>query len=287
MLYFSFLHLQRLQLALQFSQNENEEGISVEHFSKAEEQVGYKSFGHESVFREAALKYAGGVSVVDDGPEIDLYAAMIKNNLKQREINIDSNEPILNVHRLHTHEENAKRNVSNSNSSDVYDEPVTTLIPESTGSDAVDNQQQFEDSNENVEIETSDENSSHDDSDSEIENICEGVELNPDPDNETEVLQPEWSTYIELLHEKALSHRNQEDHSYITPDFEMMLEDIHRNGANPVFHKICSIFRDELRNKDELSLTTIVNIISVVDALITSHCEPSLDQVRSEHIDNN
>lgn len=310
-----------LQIAIQFSQNENAEGIKVEHFAKAEGQLGSPGIGQESVFRESAYKYVGGVSVIDDGPEIDLYAAMHQQNIS--EIACDETDAILNVHHMRANG-CTDQNANFSSNFQLYDELIAeccdndkdTENMEEESSDPVAPTAESEvdplngTSGEQVSADTAaaDSQSSitgqpaaadNDSSDEEISlTVNEFLNENPSSDNKTEEntenkaekndgessvnLAPEWVSYLQMLIEEIIGHSHNEDLSYsVNSHFNMILKDIHRNGVTPIFHVLCDTFRDYLR-EPKISRDSIMNIISIVDTLISSNAEPTMEQVRRQ-----
>lgn len=326
-------------MALQFSQNENSEGIQVEHFAKAEEQLESPSLGHQSVFRETAYKYAGGVSILDDGPEIDLYASIRQSNMT--EVPIDDADPILNVHHALSHELTSMESHKNKESSNfkLYDQPLVqhcskvgcgnekeSLNAQQTSVNGLNSSSgsqknctrdknsatvkarkskaaagnadsvkaKFSENKTGVgEDESSEEETENENFANEFmkitNNLVEGEITNDCKSKsgamELDQVSQEWKSYIELLMEQIVSSENSErEKQGRNPDLKKILQDIRLNGMHPVFNVVCDSFRDYLR-EDTISRGTIFNILSVVDALVCSRCEPSLMQVKNARAD--
>ncbi|ODN06654.1 hypothetical protein Ocin01_00026 [Orchesella cincta] len=321
-------------IAMQFCHNENSEGMLAEQFSKAERQLGSPSYGHESVFREISLKYAGGVSILDDGPEIDLHTSI--HQTSKNEISVDDNPPTLNVHHLRTHDSQSKSNNRSPNFK-LYEEPVVmvrvseanknTLEEENEG--GKDELPKDDANNSNAPItninantltseggasssggieaqEQTEEDCSTDDEMIEmtaneiIKEITTGIAssngkpntsteerdqndevqlVETDDCEESEELDPDYIPYLEVLIEQVVNHSYNDEFDYkISSSFQTILNDIRENGANPILHVVCDSFRDYLRNP-KVSKTTLRNILSVVDAFVSSQCQPTLSQM--------
>ncbi|CAL8111669.1 unnamed protein product [Orchesella dallaii] len=319
-------------VAMQYWHNENTEGLLVEHFAKAERYLGSPSYGHESVFREITLKYAAGVSILDDGPLVDVHTAM--HQLKNEEITVEENTPTLKVHHLRTHDSQSKSNNRSSNFQ-LYEEPVVRLENESisaekseSGKDEIQvvkkennsksdsesvstltteagrdgcGEDGGEDQEQNEEDDSTDDEMIEQSADEIIQEIKEAVGNNSgkpststtsesemsnevqiesdDDSEEAEDLDPEYIPYLEVLIEQVVNYSYNDEFDYkISSDFQTLLNDIREKGASPILHIVCDTFRDYLRNP-ELSRTTLRNILSVVDAFVSSQCQPTLDQM--------
>lgn len=307
---------------MQFAQNENSEGITVEHFSKAEAQLGSRGVGQGSIFREAPLKYVGGVSIIDDGPEIDLYACLKQENIS--EIQLDETDPVLNVHHLRSHDTNYHEDeASEPSNMDTLecDEPEPdiaecrneyTMINYQTDSDDEDSsevklespnateeeapKQPTEDGENNAPSEKVKDDDKEEDSETSSEEeikqalnemmvdddeVNEAGEEHEEIDSETKSINvaPEWMTYLQMLIEQIVEHNNNQLAGCgMSADFRRILRDIRKHGLHPIFPILCDTFRDYLK-ESVISRSSIMNILCIVDALVSSCSEPSPTQM--------
>lgn len=280
---------------MQFAQNENSEGITVEHFLKAEEQLGSRGIGHESIFHETPFKYAGRFSVIDDGPEIDLNAAIRQENIS--ELTIDDNIPILNVHHMIIHgsdEDKSALSVQQNEESrpDGFGSDSATADEEMGECDGMDASSAPKDLNEF----TDEEDISHAmkqltedativDSKSNLA-LPNTDELPGKDESEIEQLAPEWISYLQVIAELVVGE-NYTDKSGcgVDPELKRISKDIRKNGAHPVFHIICDMFRDYVKDP-AITKESIMNIVYIADALVSGSAKPSLTQVKTNYTKN-